>query len=881
MTSSEKNTEHLSSENLNRDDADLLDQLHLTIDSHVVVQLGAELVSDAEQALLELVKNAYDADSAYCTVEVDTAYNEEINLISSEDHERENPRSDQGGLEPERKHVLSGLIRVTDGGDGMTLEQIQHGWLVISASQKRPHGSGKKQPTQKYSRIPLGDKGLGRLSTMRLGDKLTIRTFTAADSEGIELSFRWSSFTQGVPIEGVTLEKRRIPKEKGRAHGTTIEIAGLNEISHWKDANRRHTLRTNLSALVSPFENKDSFSIKLLYDGDPDSIEKLSEQQLQRAAATFSASWEPHEIQTKAAIANEVIPKSLVLAAKLRMGLFVGNSKKSQELYSKYILADKGARLFEYFKIHKETRGYVLERSDLNGEISYSEVLTQGDIPAEREFAFWADPGPFEAKMYYYMLNSELDAAAVAGAKSVISKEQIKAMAGVSVFRDGFKVRFGDDWLRLSHGTTSGGSFYGLRPQNTIGYFNITGENNHKLVEKSDREGFVDNPQFRGFMTLARRAVKFSNDILEHLRRATNDFLKDQEAISKPDEKFSPEHGVEKLREAAERVAASQQRLDTLTMSILNRFEKLKEKTDVVRNDLLIDENVDNHLTQVNREIEIFQNDLNVARQEIKKSTQQLSGDIAFANEVSSRFDALHEQIQKLYESAAVGLSARGLVHDASVFIDEIFGAVKAIRAALQSNGETGDEIRQQIGKIQTAAKGIANYLALIDPMLPAQRMQREKINIGTFVSSYFEVRKSQFDEQNIKIVLANVDAAPTVRINRGRLLQVLDNLVRNSQYWVLVAGKHQLALERKICVDFSPKGFTLSDSGRGVREALENSLFELFVTDKPGGEASGMGLFITKTLLELERCGIELLPERNASGRRFKFLVDLSNVRA
>jgi signal transduction histidine kinase len=159
--------------------------------------------------------------------------------------------------------------------------------------------------------------------------------------------------------------------------------------------------------------------------------------------------------------------------------------------------------------------------------------------------------------------------------------------------------------------------------------------------------------------------------------------------------------------------------------------------------------------------------------------------------------------------------------------------------------------------------------------------MQREKINIGKFVASYFDVRQIQFGEHNIKVILTNVEAAPTVRINRGRLLQVLDNLVRNSQYWVLVAGKHNAGLERQICVDFSPKGFTLSDSGRGVREALENSLFELFVTDKPGGEASGMGLFITKTLLELERCNIDLLPERNASGRRFKFLVDLSNVRA
>ena len=44
---------------------------HLTIDSHVVVQLGTELISDAEQALLELVKNSYDGDAKVCRIHVE------------------------------------------------------------------------------------------------------------------------------------------------------------------------------------------------------------------------------------------------------------------------------------------------------------------------------------------------------------------------------------------------------------------------------------------------------------------------------------------------------------------------------------------------------------------------------------------------------------------------------------------------------------------------------------------------------------------------------------------------------------------------------------------------------------------------------------------
>jgi hypothetical protein len=47
--------------------------LELRIDTRVVRQLGAELITDPEQALLELVKNSYDADADRCRVKIDTS----------------------------------------------------------------------------------------------------------------------------------------------------------------------------------------------------------------------------------------------------------------------------------------------------------------------------------------------------------------------------------------------------------------------------------------------------------------------------------------------------------------------------------------------------------------------------------------------------------------------------------------------------------------------------------------------------------------------------------------------------------------------------------------------------------------------------------------
>jgi hypothetical protein len=49
-----------------------MDAPQLKVGAHVLVQLGSELVTDVEQAILECVKNAYDADSPGCLIDIDT-----------------------------------------------------------------------------------------------------------------------------------------------------------------------------------------------------------------------------------------------------------------------------------------------------------------------------------------------------------------------------------------------------------------------------------------------------------------------------------------------------------------------------------------------------------------------------------------------------------------------------------------------------------------------------------------------------------------------------------------------------------------------------------------------------------------------------------------
>ena len=104
------------------------------------------------------------------------------------------------------------------------------------------------------------------------------------------------------------------------------------------------------------------------------------------------------------------------------------------------------------------------------------------------------------------------------------------------------------------------------------------------------------------------------------------------------------------------------------------------------------------------------------------------------------------------------------------------------------------------------------------------------------------------------------------IKANKGRLIQVFDNLMNNSIYWL------QYKEERSIKITIDNPWVYFEDNGPGIEKAVENTLFSPFVTCKPEGEGRGLGLFIIQQLLDDCNCDIILDKERNAEGRRFRF---------
>jgi signal transduction histidine kinase len=161
-----------------------LSQTNIRFSSNILKRLGEELNPDLTQGLIELVKNAYDADARNCIIELNHVF----------DRQQENQPSLFS--DSNRSQII-----IIDDGNGMTDEDITNSWLLL--------GESTKNATQKTAlgRVPVGNKGLGRLAALRLGMKTILSTVSQKNLHiRYHLEIDWSAYNSTRAVEDVPLQ---------------------------------------------------------------------------------------------------------------------------------------------------------------------------------------------------------------------------------------------------------------------------------------------------------------------------------------------------------------------------------------------------------------------------------------------------------------------------------------------------------------------------------------------------------------------------------------------------------------------------------------------------------------------------------------------------
>ncbi|MEM9886304.1 MAG: ATP-binding protein [Bacteroidota bacterium] len=457
--------------------------LHFKSRARLLPQLGDMLIKSEEVAFLELIKNSYDADAT------------EVTVLMENIEEKE-----------------KGIILIEDNGFGMNRDIIENVWLELGSD----HKALKVQAREKtpLGRIPIGEKGIGRLGAHKLGDIIELVSKKENDNE-VTVKIDWREFNEKEYLEDViiVIVERKIPLHfKNGDHGTFISICNLK--TDWSRKKLR-SIQRSITSITNPFEeSNEQFKPSLQLIDKPGWLEGLISWDEIKDFSLFSFSIIIEGTEIKELYYN-FKPYTTFQGIEGREIEYKPN-KDDEKLSTdeKLVMASKSLK----------------RKDDYGKDIGFStegigEIVVKGEI------------FDFEA----FIVKDISDKSGL--------KQYVRENSGVKVYR-------GDEasgYVRVYDYGEPGNDWLGLNlkrvnvPVNLSNNLIVSGvflnrEKSLKLKEKTNREGFIEDKYYENF----RDAVLHGLSVVDVFRKADKKRLRDKYG---PKSKEEPVHSsINKLR---------------------------------------------------------------------------------------------------------------------------------------------------------------------------------------------------------------------------------------------------------------------------------------------------------------------------------------------
>ncbi len=429
--------------------------------ARMLLHLGDQLIRSENIAIIELVKNAYDADASKCTV-----------CLNNPDD------------------ISKGSITIEDDGIGMTPDIVNRVWLEPGANFKELLIEGNQARFDFVitmpKRVPIGEKGVGRFGVHKLGNLIELITKSPDSDKEVVIRIDWEQFSDEIYLSDAGIEViERQPKHfTNGATGTYINVSKLRKV--W-DEKMYKDLSRSLLTLSSPFEDNNTF----------------------RASAELKLSNKENEEEW---LKKDVTIEEVREAALWELDCLIEGDEFKEFSYlfePKQAMNKLQKRSFTIDGLNARDRKLIY-----NSGRSSEKVL---DLSAYRI-------GPIRVRAYVYDLTPSVVRLSFDQPKALT--EYMSQNGGVRVYRDNMRVydygEPGNDWLDLDRSRIN-------EPVDKVGNKNILGavmldrRKSLDLAEKTNREGFVENPAYFAF----RQAISIALDKFTQERNIDKTHIRD------------------------------------------------------------------------------------------------------------------------------------------------------------------------------------------------------------------------------------------------------------------------------------------------------------------------------------------------------------------
>ena len=821
--------------------------------------IGRENVASSKGAIIELVKNAYDADSKVCIVyfdnkfstllpEIDEAhYNGLVELglstesldeiyIKDENEEKYFLRTEL--TEDKRstyKNTISkfSALYIIDFGEGMTQNIIRDHWMTIGTDNKA------NDVFTKQGRVKSGAKGIGRFALDKLGGKCEMTTVFNPSPEihnpdtdvngnitsntGYNWIVNWEDFEgdfktidkvgailtglQTASIKEEVLKKlsesdlNKIESEKEFKYGTILKITELRD--NWEDFFVEQ-IYSDLEVLVPPKE-AGGFEIFV--------FSSLAPNKYGEVLGSVCDDYDYKLVAT--ADENQNV--------KIR----VYRNEYNVELIPNDFFEREAMKKNDYQK-SDFLRGYWDKTTN------FSELL-KGFKAIDEEKTF-ENIGVFNFTLYFLKKQTNSQDSAKYFNRNFNSgarKDWLNKFGGIKIVRDNFRVRpYGEvknaafDWLGLGNrkssspagiGKSEGG--YKVEPDNVAGAVNISRLTNVNFEDKSSREGIQENKTFQIFSLLLIEIISEFEKDRAYIAREMSDY---------DDIKYGPER--------------DRQKAEKLKDEILARSRAKKEEK------------------------------ANSSSENDAQTEQESESDIE-KEILASELDRKEEEIEKLKEEQKVlrGLASSGIVlasfsHDLSKLNDVLASRTDKLKELMLEKISEDEylevrDIRNPFKQLERIKKQDIKLQNWLNFSLGATRKDKRKRK-QLFLKPYFESLKNDWstvlDDRGILLDIVEIEELD-MRVFEIDIDSIFNNILINSiDAFIISKEERERVIKIKISSNSKEIIIDYHDNGPGLSSDITEpeKIFEPLYTTKRNKqtgeeEGTGLGMWLVKSIVE------------------------------
>ncbi len=493
--------------------------------------IGRENIADVDGALIELIKNSYDADATCVYVDFYMPFpdvpdkagvtyfaeylsEKELQFVRECYDTKGNTWTKKQNLPDKLQNELKDIlfthnkIIVADNGTGMTEDVVRTAWMYIGTSNKETNILSAK------GRVKTGAKGIGRFALDKLSMKSVMYTKSIDSAETVRWDMDWEQFADATLIsdvkadlateyadyksivKGILGEDNALFDEHDWSTGTMIILRPIREA--WSERLFRK-VNTNLKS-INPIGSADRFEVIVRNVLLPKFSFKTEKVAIDKDDYDYRiyAEYDGDELLKIRLLRNEVdLSVKKVTVEKYGSAI----TKSTDEFWSRE-------------KLQKQR----YQKSDYAKELLIEKRVT--DILLSDRLEKIQKVGPFTAEMYF-LRNANNDYGIMKRVAVRKRKKLLEQFSGIKLYRDNFKVRpYGDDgamydWLGMggraqkspasvAHPTGA----WRVQPYQMIGLVKIGREQNPNLEDMANREGLALTDTYYIFISLLQECLK-------------------------------------------------------------------------------------------------------------------------------------------------------------------------------------------------------------------------------------------------------------------------------------------------------------------------------------------------------------------------------------